>query len=79
MTRWSSAFGVALMLLYWTAHMDFPFVENTNNFLVDYHIVYAAVLGYLIAARAGHIWGLDTWAEKLPWVTRHPKLHPLFA
>jgi hypothetical protein len=23
--------------------MDWPFIENTNNFLVDYHVVYAGV------------------------------------
>jgi hypothetical protein len=29
--------------------MDWPFIENTNNFIVDYHIVYAVVCVYLIA------------------------------
>src|ERR1700687_813065 len=58
MVRVSAAFGIALMLMYWTAHMDWPFIENTNNFIVDYHIVYAGVLFFLIGKHAGHVWGL---------------------
>src|SRR5215471_9565730 len=52
MVRVSASFGILLMLTYWMAHMDFPYIENRNNFLVDYHIVYAGVLGFLIAKRA---------------------------
>jgi thiosulfate dehydrogenase [quinone] large subunit len=79
MVRISAFFGAVLLLLYWTAHMDFPFIENRNNFLLDYHIVYAGVMIYLIVKRAGHVWGLDGWVEKLSFVTRHPMLRPLFA
>jgi hypothetical protein len=50
-----------MMLLYWTAHMDFPYIENANNFLIDYHIVYGLVLLQLIVQNAGHVWGLDGW------------------
>ena len=57
MVRVSAAFGVALLVMYWTAHMDWPFIENTNNFIIDYHIVYAVVCVYLIVYRAGHVWG----------------------
>lgn len=77
--RVSAGFGILLMLVYWTAHMDFPYIENHNNFLLDYHLVYAGVLVYLMTKRAGHACGLDAWAEKLPFVTEHPKLRPLFA
>lgn len=63
-TRASSFAAILLMILYWMAHMDFPFISNTNNFLLDEHIVYALVLGLLIATRAGHIVGLDAWASK---------------
>jgi thiosulfate dehydrogenase [quinone] large subunit len=79
MVRVSAAFAIALLLMYWTAHMDWPFIENRNNFIVDYHIVYAVVCGYLIAKRAGHVWGLDAWAEKLRFVQQHPALRPLVA
>ncbi len=77
--RISASFGVLLMIIYWFAHMDWPFIENTNNFIVDYHLVYAGVLVYLIVKRAGHVFGLDAWAENLQVVKEHPALRPLVA
>jgi len=79
MVRVSAAFGVLLMITYWLAHMDWPFIENTNNFVVDYHLVYAGVLVMLIVTRAGHVFGLDAWAEKLSFVKQNPVLKPLVA
>lgn len=79
MVRISASFGAALMVIYWFAHMDWPFIENTNNFIVDYHLVYAGVLVYLVVKKAGHVWGLDAWAEKLTFVQQHPALKPLVA
>jgi thiosulfate dehydrogenase [quinone] large subunit len=72
--RASAPFAIMVMLLYWTAHMDYPYVESVNNYLVDYHIVYAGVLVYLIAMRAGHFFGLDGWAEELMAVRQMPAL-----
>ncbi len=77
--RVSAGCGILLLLLYWTAHMNFPYIENKNNFLLDYHIVYAGVLVQLIVERAGHVWGLDAWAERLAFFARHPKLRALVA
>lgn len=79
MVRVSAGFGVCLMLIYWMAHMDWPFIENTNNLILDYHLVYAGVLIYLIVKHAGHVWGLDAWVEKLKFVQDHPGLKPLVA
>jgi len=79
MVRVSASFGILLMLVYWMAHMDFPFIENRNNFIVDYHIVYATVLGYLVYKRAGHVWGLDWMASKIPLFRDEEALHPLVA
>jgi thiosulfate dehydrogenase [quinone] large subunit len=79
LVRVSASFGVMLMLMYYMAHMDFPYIENKLNFLVDYHLVYAGVLVYLIARHAGHVWGLDGWAERLPLIRQHPALRPLVA
>jgi len=45
--------------------MDWPFIENTNNFIVDFHLVYGGVPVYLIIKRAGHAFGLDGWLENL--------------
>ena len=72
-------YGHLLIGLYWMAHMDWPFVENTTNFVFDYHLVYAGVLIYLIVKRAGHVWGLDGWAENLGFFKQHPSLKPLVA
>ena len=77
MVRVSASFGVLLMLIYWMAHLDWPFVENKNNLLFDYHLVYGGVLVYLIAKRAGHVFGLDGWIEQTPFLARHPALRPL--
>ena len=74
--RVSAGFGILLMLLYWMAHMDFPYISNANNFIIDEHIIYALVLGLLIVTRAGHFLGLDSWAanndtiKKNKWLNR---------
>ena len=79
MVRISASCGVLLLLMYWMAHMDFPFIENKNNFLLDYHIVYSGVLVYLVAKHAGHVWGLDGWLEKAGYTDKYPTLRPLTA
>ena len=77
LVRVSAPFAILLMLTYWTAHMDFPYIEDVNNYLIDYHIVYAGVLSYLIVKRAGHVWGLDGLLERLHLVEEYPVLRPL--
>lgn len=79
MVRVSASFGIVLMLVYWMAHMDFPFIENRNNFIIDFHIVYACVLGYLIYKHAGHVWGLDGVFSRVPLFRSGEALHPLVA
>jgi thiosulfate dehydrogenase (quinone) large subunit len=79
MVRVSATFGIMLMLVYWTAHMNFPYISDTNNLLIDEHIVYAGVLVFLIAKSAGHVWGLDGWIEKSRWLHDHPRFRPLVA
>jgi thiosulfate dehydrogenase [quinone] large subunit len=71
LVRVSACFGIALLVLYWMARMDFPYIDSVNDFIVDPHIVYSAVLALLISVRAGHVWGLDGWAAKQPIATRH--------
>ncbi len=79
MVRVSATFGVFLMLTYWMAHMDWPFIENKNNFIIDYHLVYAGVLIMLIVKQAGHVWGLDALAGKLTFFKQHPRLRAIAA
>jgi thiosulfate dehydrogenase [quinone] large subunit len=74
MVRVSSVFGIGLMIVYWMAHMDFPYISDTNNLLVDEHVVFALVLGLLIVTHAGHIWGLDSWAARRPEAKKYPAL-----
>jgi len=62
LVRVSGPCGMVLLGVYYLAHLDFPYVETHATFILDYHIVYIALLGYLVAARAGHVWGLDGWA-----------------
>lgn len=79
MVRVSAAFGVLLMIIYWMAHMNWPYIEDNTNFILDFHLVYAGVLIYLIVNRAGHVFGLDAWAERLRVVSEHPNLRRCFA
>jgi thiosulfate dehydrogenase (quinone) large subunit len=79
MVRVSATFGVFLMLTYWMAHMDWPFIEDKNNFIIDYHLVYAGVLIMLIVKQAGHVWGLDALAGKLTFFKQHPSLRAIAA
>ena len=74
LVRVSAPFAIMLMLLYWAAHMDYPYIESVNNYLVDYHIIYGGVLVYLIIKRAGHVLGLDGWAEEFMAVRQTPAL-----
>jgi thiosulfate dehydrogenase [quinone] large subunit len=64
LVRVSGVFGVALLLTYWTAHMDFPYIESQVNLFIDYHIVFATLTGWLVAANAGRCCGLDGWVAE---------------
>jgi thiosulfate dehydrogenase [quinone] large subunit len=77
MVRVSGPFGILLMITYYFAHMKFPYMEEPVNFMVDYHLVYATVIVYLIAHRAGHVWGLDGLVEEMHMVDEYPVLKPL--
>lgn len=77
LVRVSSVFAVLLLIMYYFGHMDFPYVESSVNFIMDYHLVYCGVLVYLIAVRAGRVCGLDGWLERQPLVERHTCLQAL--
>ena len=59
--RLSGPFAILLLLLYWTAHMDFPYIETHQWLMIDFHLVFAALTAWLVMADAGRIWGLDGW------------------
>lgn len=60
--RISAVAGSLLMVLMWAA--EWPFIQGTNNPLVDYHIIYALVLIVCATLLAGDTWGLGRrWAK----------------
>ncbi len=77
MVRVSGLAGILLLTMYWTAHMEWPYIENQNNLIIDYHIVYSTVLLFLVAKSAGHVWGLDAWAKDLPFFQKSAFLRAL--
>ncbi|MGQ0662016.1 MAG: DoxX family membrane protein [Pseudomonadota bacterium] len=77
--RASSSFAALLMILYYFPRLEFPMV-GPSNFIVEYHLIYAAIFVYLGAVRAGQIWGLENWVARLPVLRpvfhQYPKLRP---
>ena len=72
--RLSSILGALLMMMYYFPILDFPY-PNPHAYIVDEHIIYALVLLYLAAVRAGRVMGLERWCENLPVCRRFPNLH----
>jgi thiosulfate dehydrogenase [quinone] large subunit len=64
LVRLSAGFGALLMVVYWMAHMDWPYIENKSNFIIDQHLVYVGVLLYLVVVHAGRVWGLDACVQR---------------
>lgn len=79
LVRLSAPCGAAILLLYWMAHMDFPFISDETNFLIDYHIVYIVVLIYLAVKGVGSIYGLDGIIARSSFVRNHMTYSPLFS
>lgn len=71
--RLSSWLGAALMLLYYFPILDFPY-PNPHSYIVDEHIIYALMLVFFAAIRAGRVWGLENWCANLPLCRRFPRL-----
>jgi thiosulfate dehydrogenase [quinone] large subunit len=72
LVRLSAPVGAAILMMYWLAHMDFPYISDANNFLVDYHVVYSVVLIYLALKGAGRYYGLDGIVGEWPAVQHNP-------
>jgi len=68
--RFSSVLGAILMLLYYFP-LGFPY-PNAHAYIVDEHIIYAAVLLFLAAIKAGRVWGLENWCSGLPVCSKIP-------
>src|SRR3989338_8989549 len=71
--RLSSVLGAILMMLYYFPVLDFPY-PNPHSYLVDEHVIYALVLLYFAASRAGRVYGLENWCSNLPICSKFPRL-----
>ena len=66
LVRFSIPWAILLLMAYYFGHLDFPYIENHSNFIVDFHLVYAGILYYLVKSHAGLVWGVDAWLQRLP-------------
>jgi thiosulfate dehydrogenase [quinone] large subunit len=71
--RITSLYGVILMMLYYFPILQFPYL-NPHAYIVDEHIIYAIVLLFFAAVRAGRAWGLEIWCSRLPICSKYPRL-----
>ncbi len=72
--RLSTPFGVVLMLLFYLAHMDWPYNESRFYVVIGPHLIYAAILFTLFVKHAGQILGLDAYLARSRWAARSPAL-----
>jgi thiosulfate dehydrogenase [quinone] large subunit len=63
--RLSSILGAVLMILYYFPILSFPYAGE-HSYIVDDHIIYALILIFFAAVRAGRVWGLDS-IHKIKW------------
>ncbi|MFI1106234.1 hypothetical protein [Streptomyces melanogenes] len=72
--RLTAMAGTTLMALMWLAewppakHLSDGTPSASTNPLIDYHVVYAAVLIAVAVAGAGRVWGLGRLWERLPFI-----------
>ncbi|HTK60160.1 MAG TPA: DoxX family protein [Candidatus Baltobacteraceae bacterium] len=71
--RLASLFGALMMTMYYFPALQFPKI-GANSYLVDEHIVYALVLLFFAAVKAGRWYGLEERCAKLPICAKYPRL-----
>jgi thiosulfate dehydrogenase [quinone] large subunit len=75
--RLAAVAGTAMMALMWIAewplaqHLSTGALSMSSNPIVDYHVVFAAVLITLAVTSAGATWGLGRIWARLPFVSRN--------
>jgi thiosulfate dehydrogenase [quinone] large subunit len=57
----SAPFGILLMLIFWLAHMDWPFDDGPFYVFVGPHLLFAGIILLLLIKRAGNVFGLDSF------------------
>jgi thiosulfate dehydrogenase [quinone] large subunit len=77
LVRWSAFWGAVMMLFYWASSLQGGLLAGLpleHGWVVNDHIVYAALLFGLGAFGAGRILGLDARIEKTDFVRNNPWL-----
>ena len=77
LVRWSAFWGAIMMLFYWAAALEGGLLAGlpiAHGWVVDDHIVYAALLFGLGAFGAGRILGVDAYLEDTGFVRNNPWL-----
>jgi len=64
--RIAAVSGALMLVLMWSAVLP-----PANNLFMDYHLVYALVLGLITLIGAGKTWGFGKQWEAIPFVQRH--------
>lgn len=75
--RWNAFWGAVMMLFFWAASLQGGLLQGlplAHGWVVDDHLVYAALLFGLGAAGAGRILGVDAWLENLSVVENNRSL-----
>lgn len=78
--RWNAFWGAVMMLFFWLASLQGGLLAGlpiAHGWVVDDHIVYAALLFGLGAIGAGRLLGLDEYLEDLEVVKNNPWLRYL--
>ncbi len=71
LVRWNAFWGAVMMLFYWAAALEGGLLAGlplAHGWVVDDHLVYAALLFGLGAFGAGRIFGVDSYLEQLDFV-----------
>ncbi|MFC5368724.1 DoxX family membrane protein [Salinirubrum litoreum] len=74
LVRWNAFWGAVMMLFFWAAALEGGLMAGlplAHGWVVDDHLVYAALLFGLGAIGAGRILGLDARIEKLEFVQKN--------
>lgn len=78
--RFAAVAGTVMMALMWAAewppaqHLSSGAPSMSSNPVVDYHVLYAALLIALAVGNAGRFWGLGRIWERMPLVRSNPWL-----
>jgi len=78
--RWNAFWGAVMMMLFWAASLTGGLMQGlpvAHGWVVDDHLVYAALLFGLGAAGTGRILGVDAYLERFEFVENNRVLRLL--